>query len=115
MKEATGLPLYEGYGQTESVLQIATFPNMTPKPGSIGKPCPGWDITLIDTEGNVCAPGEEGQICVKLDPRPVGLFTGYLDERRRLQMSWLTVIIRPVTRHGWTKTVTIGFLAVPMT
>ncbi|WP_320171399.1 AMP-binding protein [Maridesulfovibrio sp.] len=79
-QEATGLPLYEGYGQTESVLQIATFPHMTPKPGSIGKPCPGWDIALFDAEGNRCAPGEEGQICVKLDPRPVGLFTGYLDE-----------------------------------
>lgn len=84
-KEATGLPLYEGYGQTESVLQIATFPNMVPKPGSIGKPCPGWDIALIDTEGNLCAPGEEGQICVKLDPRPVGLFTGYLDEPQKTE------------------------------
>lgn len=84
-KEATGLPLYEGYGQTESVLQIATFPNMIPKPGSIGKPCPGWDIALIDTEGNLCAPGEEGQICVKLDPRPVGLFTGYLDEPQKTE------------------------------
>nr|WP_034602889.1 AMP-binding protein [Maridesulfovibrio frigidus] len=80
-KEATGLPLYEGYGQTESTLQIATFPNMTPKPGSIGKPCPGWDIALIDMEGNMCAAGEEGQICVKVDPaKPLGLFTGYLDE-----------------------------------
>ncbi|CCO22851.1 AMP-binding protein [Maridesulfovibrio hydrothermalis] len=84
-KEATGLPLYEGYGQTESVLQIATFPNMTPKPGSIGKPCPGWEIVLIDTEGNLCAAGEEGQICVKLDPRPVGLFTGYLDEPQKTE------------------------------
>ncbi|WP_027720452.1 AMP-binding protein [Maridesulfovibrio zosterae] len=82
-QDATGLPLYEGYGQTESVLQIATFPTMKPKPGSIGKPCPGWDIALIDTEGNRCAPGEEGQICVKLDPRPVGLFTGYLDEPQK--------------------------------
>ncbi|WP_415719076.1 AMP-binding protein [Maridesulfovibrio sp.] len=84
-KEATGLPLYEGYGQTESVLQIATFPNMKPKPGSIGKPCPGWEVTLIDTEGNLCGPGEEGQICVKLDPRPVGLFTGYLDEPQKTE------------------------------
>ncbi|SMF25648.1 AMP-binding protein [Desulfovibrio gilichinskyi] len=80
-KEATGLPLYEGYGQTESTLQIATFPHMVPKPGSIGKPCPGWDIALIDTEGNKCAAGEEGQICVRIDPaKPIGLFTGYLDE-----------------------------------
>ncbi|SDK41915.1 acetyl-CoA synthetase [Maridesulfovibrio ferrireducens] len=80
-QEATGKPLYEGYGQTESTLQIATFPHMTPKPGSIGKPCPGWDIALIDVEGNKCAAGEEGQICVRIDPaKPVGLFNGYLDE-----------------------------------
>ncbi len=80
-KDATGLLLYEGYGQTESTLQIATFPHMAPKAGSIGKPCPGWDIALIDTEGNKCAAGEEGQICVRIDPvKPVGLFTGYLDE-----------------------------------
>jgi acetyl-CoA synthetase len=80
-KKATGLPIYEGYGQTESVLQIATFPFMEPKPGSIGKPAPGWDIVLLNDSGRPCATGEEGEICVRIDPsRPVGLFTGYLNE-----------------------------------
>ncbi len=80
-EKATGLPVYEGYGQTETCLQIATFPFMEPKAGSIGKPCPGWDVALLDPEGNVCPPGEEGEICIRLGDKPVtGLFTGYLDE-----------------------------------
>ncbi|SDN78953.1 acetyl-CoA synthetase [Desulfonauticus submarinus] len=80
-KSALGIPLYEGYGQTETTLQIATFPFMKPKPGSIGKPTPGWDIVLLNDEGEEVLPGEEGEICVRLkDGRPVGLFLGYMDE-----------------------------------
>ncbi|EPR44561.1 AMP-dependent synthetase and ligase [Desulfovibrio sp. X2] len=80
-KEATGLAIYEGYGQTETVLQLATLPFMTPKPGSIGKPAPGWEIALLDEDGKPCPPGVEGEICVRVDKgRPTGLFTGYLDE-----------------------------------
>jgi len=80
-KEATGLPIYEGYGQTETCLQLATFPFMEPKPGSIGKPTPGWDLVLMDDEGKVCPPGVEGEICIKLGKgRNLGLFIGYLDE-----------------------------------
>jgi len=80
----TGLPIYEGYGQTETTLQIATFPFMKPKPGSIGKPCPGWDITLLDQAENPCPPGVEGQICIHIDhERPRGLFTGYVAEPKK--------------------------------
>lgn len=80
-KEITGLPIYEGYGQTETCLQIATFPWMTPKPGSIGRPAPGWNVAILDEEGKVCAPGAEGEICLKLEPgKNLGLFTGYLLE-----------------------------------
>jgi acetyl-CoA synthetase len=80
-KELTGLPIYEGYGQTETCLQIGTFPCMTPKPGSIGRPAPGWNVVILDEEGRVCAPGVEGEICLKIEAgRNVGLFTGYLLE-----------------------------------
>ena len=83
-KTATGLPIYEGYGQTETTLQVATFPFMEPKPGSIGRPCPGWNIVLLDAEGKPVPPGEEGEICVKVNgKRPVGLFTCYLDDPER--------------------------------
>ncbi|MEG6551778.1 AMP-binding protein [Desulfocurvibacter africanus] len=80
-KRMTGLPIYEGYGQTETTLQLLTLPCMTPKPGSIGRPAPGWDLRLLKEDGSPCAPGEEGEICIAVEPkRPVGLFTGYLDE-----------------------------------
>ena len=84
-KEATGLPIFEGYGQTETCLQIATFPCMEPKPGSLGRPCPGWDLALLDAEGAPCPPGEEGEICIRLagpegNNGVLGLFDGYMDE-----------------------------------
>lgn len=80
-EKATGMPIFEGYGQTETCLQLATFPFMTPKPGSIGRPTPGWDLILLDERGEPCPPGVEGEICLKLGPgRNLGLFTGYLDE-----------------------------------
>ncbi|WP_235893991.1 AMP-binding protein [Oceanidesulfovibrio indonesiensis] len=80
-KQSTGLNIYEGYGQTETCLQTATFPFMEPKPGSIGKPCPGWDLVLLDESGNPCPTGVEGEICIRLsEGRNLGLFTGYLDE-----------------------------------
>ena len=54
---------------------------MTPRPGSIGKPTPGWDVVLLDEDGIPCPPGEEGEICIRIKKgKPVGLFTGYLDE-----------------------------------
>ena len=80
-KKATGLTIYEGFGQTETTLQIATLPTMDPKPGSIGKPVPGWDVVLLNEDGEICPAGEEGEICVRIAvKRPCGLFTGYLDE-----------------------------------
>ena len=80
-KEITGLSIYEGYGQTETTLQIMTLPCMEAKPGSIGRPAPGWDLVLMDREGALCDPGQEGEICVRLaDGAPVGLFSGYLED-----------------------------------
>ena len=80
-KKQTGLPIYEGYGQTETTLQICTLPTMEPKPGSIGRAAPGWDIVLRDMAGRICPPGEEGEICVRVSEKtPVGLFTGYMED-----------------------------------
>ena len=78
-QEGTGRTIYEGYGQTETVLCIGTFPGMKCKPGSMGRPAPGWHIELHDDNGNPVGVGEEGRIAIKLDPRPVGLFRGYLN------------------------------------
>jgi acetyl-CoA synthetase len=86
--KALGLEIFEGYGQTETTLQIATLPFMTPKPGSIGKPMPGWDIALLNEDDQPCPPGEEGEICIRLKDGQTthgipGLFCGYLDEPER--------------------------------
>ena len=78
-KDATGLTIYEGYGQTETVLCIGTFPGMIPKFGSMGRPSPGWHTELHDDDGKQVGLHEEGKIAIKLDPRPVGLFCEYLN------------------------------------
>lgn len=80
--ELTGLLLREGFGQSEGPVLLANFKWFEPKPGSTGKPSPGYNIQLIDAEGNVCEDGEEGTIAVmdvKNHP-PVGLFTGYFKD-----------------------------------
>jgi len=76
--ELTGLKLYEGYGQTELTLTIGTFPWMEPKPGSMGKPAPGYNIDIVHPDGHSCDTGEVGEIILTLDKgRPFGMFAGY--------------------------------------
>lgn len=77
-EEGTGLRIYEGYGQTELTLVLGTFPNMKVKPGSMGRPSPGWHIELHDEDGKAVQTGDVGRIAIKTDPRPVGLFIEYL-------------------------------------
>ncbi len=78
MKEITGLNIYEGFGQTETTLSLATFPWMNPKPGSMGVPNPDYDIDIIDDNGNSVPVGEHGEIVIRLDKhRPLGLFAEY--------------------------------------
>ncbi|HNP86282.1 MAG TPA: AMP-binding protein [Kouleothrix sp.] len=82
-KEATGLDIREGYGQTESVLMVGVFPCMEPRPGAMGKPSPGFDVRVIDEHGNEVPDGQEGDIAVRIAPaRPVGLFERYLNDER---------------------------------
>ena len=77
-KKATGLSLFEGYGQTETTLQIATFPFMKVKTGSMGRPCPGWDVVLLDERDEPVPVGQEAEICIRLNgTRPIGFFYGY--------------------------------------
>jgi acetyl-CoA synthetase len=74
----TGLKLHEGFGQTETTIQIATFPWMEPKPGSMGIPSPQYDIHLIDSDKHPCEDGEVGQIVIGTTRRRnVGLFSCY--------------------------------------
>ncbi|MGB9804798.1 AMP-binding protein, partial [Desulfofundulus sp.] len=77
-KEATGLIIRDGYGQTETVLLCGSFPCLEPRFGSMGKPSPGFDVQVIDEEGNILPPNTEGDVAVRVKPeRPVGLFKEY--------------------------------------
>ncbi|MSP13213.1 MAG: acyl-CoA synthetase [Chloroflexi bacterium] len=76
--EATGITIADGYGQSETVLLVGNFPPLPVKPGSMGKPAPGFEIAVIDENGTVLPPGKEGDIAVKVVPqRPLGLFQEY--------------------------------------
>ncbi|MDO5851284.1 MAG: AMP-binding protein [Methanobacteriaceae archaeon] len=80
-KEVTGLEIKQGFGQTESVVSIATFFWMDIKLGSMGKPAPIYDVMLMNHEGNECDIGEEGEIVINVSEGiPVGLFTGYYND-----------------------------------
>src|SRR4029077_11306518 len=67
----------EGYGQTETTLQIGCYPGELVKPGSMGKESPGYRIRLLDAEDEAA---EEGEVCIALDPAPVGLMRGYQND-----------------------------------
>jgi acetyl-CoA synthetase len=75
----TGLMLCEGFGQSESSVMIANFPWFPPKPGSMGKPSPLYDIVLLNSDGKPCMEGEDGEIVIRNTgaDRPVGLFKEY--------------------------------------
>ncbi len=74
----TGLRMFEAFGQTEATVMIGNFPGMTPKPGSMGKSAPGYDIEIVRPDGTKCEPNENGSIIIRLDKgRPFGLFAGY--------------------------------------
>ena len=73
-----GLTIYDGYGQTETTCVVANYRSMEIRPGSMGRPVPGYDIEIVDDEGQPLPPGEVGNIVVRCDrDRPVGLFPGY--------------------------------------
>lgn len=87
--DLTGLKLMEGYGQTECTIALATFPWMEPKPGSMGKPSPGYNIDLLNDDGKPCEIGNEGQIVIYTNKsKPVGMFNGYYLDDNLTQQVW---------------------------
>jgi len=74
-RDAFGLTILDGYGQTENSLLVANVRGMDVRPGSMGKPTPGHDVAVIDADGKVCEPGEVGDIALR--GAPPTLFTGY--------------------------------------
>jgi acetyl-CoA synthetase len=80
VRRAWGLQLRDGYGQTETTAQIGNSPGLPVKPGSMGKPLPGYRIVLIDVDGREA---DEGEVCIDLRERPVGLMVGYVDSAEK--------------------------------
>ena len=75
-----GLTLRDGYGQTETTAQVGNSPGLPLKPGSMGLPLPGYRIALLDMDGHEAS---EGELCIDLAERPVGLMAGYLDSEEK--------------------------------
>jgi acetyl-CoA synthetase len=87
--EHTGIRLMEGYGQTECTVAVATYRWLKPKPGSMGKPSPGYDIEIIDEDGNPSEIGNEGEIVIKTGKnKPVGMFNGYYRDDSLTKSVW---------------------------
>ena len=80
-REATGLAVMEGFGQTETTVVLGNFVGMSPKVGSMGKPSPLYDVELLTAEGTPAATGDPGEICIFTGSGdPCGLFTGYYQD-----------------------------------
>ena len=89
-EDGTGLTIYDGYGQTETVLLVANYQCLPVRPGSMGKPMPGFEIAIVDDYGSELPAGEEGQIAVKVKPtRPVGLFQEYWKDPEGMARSFV--------------------------
>ena len=89
VRHAWNLTVRDGYGQTETTAQIGNPPGQPLKPGSMGRPLPGYRVALLDDAGEEA---DEGEIALALDPRPLGLMAGYLDDEARASEAF---------RGGW--------------
>ncbi|MDQ1617447.1 MAG: acetyl-CoA synthetase [Actinomycetota bacterium] len=78
VREAWGLTVRDGYGQTETTALVGNPPGAELKLGSMGRPLPGYAVVLVDPVTG--EPGAEGEICLDLSQRPVGLMVGYQDD-----------------------------------
>ena len=88
-KTLTGISLREGFGQTETTMTLGTFPWIEPKPGSMGKPNPQYDIRLLKPDGTPCEDGEKGEVCVYTgDRKPIGLFKFYYRDEELTHQAW---------------------------
>lgn len=100
-KKATGVTIRDGYGQTETVLAVGNFPGVKIKPGSMGLPSPLYDIEVVDSEGRVQKPKEEGHVAIRITPeRPFALLSEYSGDPQRNDEAF---------RNGWYYTGDRGF------
>ena len=77
VQSAWGITIRDGYGQTETTCQIGNPPGQKLKPGSMGRPLPGYRVVLLDADDQAA---QEGEISLSLDPVPVGMMLAYADD-----------------------------------
>ena len=77
VRKGWGITVRDGYGQTETTCQVGNSPGQKVKPGSMGRPMPGCEVRLLGVDDT---PQREGEVCIALDPRPMGLMSGYKDD-----------------------------------
>eukprot|EP00397_Hematodinium_sp_SG-2012_P008948 GEMP01009019.1.p1 GENE.GEMP01009019.1~~GEMP01009019.1.p1 ORF type:complete len:385 (+),score=89.16 GEMP01009019.1:21-1175(+) len=87
-QKMSGVILRDGYGQTETTLLLGNTPGMEVRAGSAGKPLGQFDVQIVNSQGQICAHDEEGDIAVHAIPRPLGLFEGYLDDAERTKKAF---------------------------
>ncbi len=87
-KDQTGLNIYEGFGQTESTVILATFKYMDIKQGSMGKPSPIYNVELLDNDDMPVAQGETGEVCIRLRENQVGLIYQYHNDEERTKATF---------------------------
>ena len=88
-REATGLSIMEGFGQTETACAIGNFVGMSPRIGAMGKPSPAFDVELLTEDARPAAVGETGEICIFTGGgAPCGLFTGYYENPADTEACW---------------------------
>jgi acetyl-CoA synthetase len=81
VEKAWGVRIRDGFGQTETTVQVGNSPGQTVKLGSMGRPLPGYTVALVDVASWQVA--DEGEICLDLSRRPLGLMVGYRDDAER--------------------------------
>ena len=87
--EITGIKLMEGFGQSETTAILFNPVGSEPKPGSMGKPSPAYDVDIIDQSGNSVEPGEIGEIVIRTDKgKPCGMFNGYYKDKEKTNYTW---------------------------
>lgn len=88
--ELTGIKLREGFGQTETTCTVLTTPWIEPKPGSMGKPNPAYNVDIVMGDGRSAEVGEQGEIIIRIDEnqKPYGLFLGYYRDEARTKEAY---------------------------
>jgi len=88
-EKATGLQIIEGFGQTETTMVIGNLVGASHKIGSMGKPAPIYDVSIVDPDGNPVPAGETGEIVINVkNGAPCGLFTGYYNSPEKTAEVW---------------------------